>query len=177
MSSDDLIELAERVQAAYLWRGLTVAAAESCTGGLVTDTLTDVPGSSGYLLGGVVAYADRAKEAALGVPSDILVRHGAVSAQVARAMALGARERFGASVGVATTGIAGPGGATAGKPVGLTYVAVAGPAADGLEVRRFLWTGDRLANKRDSAREALRLLLAAATGAEGEPISGSGAAS
>lgn len=157
---DELRDLVERLQGVCLERGLTVATAESCTGGLVADAITDVPGSSGYLLGGVIAYADRVKERQLGVPAEVIAAHGAVSVHVARAMAVGARERLGADLAIAVTGIAGPHGGTPAKPVGLTYVAVAGPA--GIEVRRFVWTGDRATNKRDSARAALELLLAAA---------------
>jgi PncC family amidohydrolase len=160
VSSDDLRHLAERLQAICLDRALTVATAESCTGGLVADTLTDVPGSSGYLLGGIIAYADRIKERQLGVAPELLATHGAVSAQVARSMAVGVRERFEADLGAAVTGIAGPGGGTTAKPVGSTYVAVAGPA--GVEVRRFAWTGDRGANKRSSVVAVLELLAAVA---------------
>ena len=164
MEADDplvpLVDLARRLQERCLAAGLTVAAAESCTGGLVTHVLTEVPGSSAYLLGGVVSYADRAKTELLGVDPDHLAAHGAVSAQVARAMANGARERFGADLGVAVTGIAGPDGGSDAKPVGLTYVAVADEA--GVEVRRLLWAGERSANKRDSAGAALELLLARA---------------
>jgi PncC family amidohydrolase len=104
-----------------------------------------------------VTYADDVKRDQLGVPQALLDAHGAVSAQVARAMAEGARSRLGASVAVAITGIAGPGGGSAEKPVGLTYVGVADDA--GVDVRRHLWTGDRSANKRDSAVAALELLL------------------
>jgi PncC family amidohydrolase len=164
LPTDDLGHLAERLQAICLERGLTLATAESCTGGLVADTLTDVPGSSGYMLGGIVAYADRVKERQLGVAAELLVTHGAVSAQVARAMAVGVRERFEADLGVAVTGIAGPGGGTTAKPVGLTYVAVALSSA--VEVRRFAWAGDRGANKRSSAVAVLELLIATAESAE-----------
>ena len=164
MEADDplvpLVDLARRLQERCLAAGLTVAAAESCTGGLVTHVLTEVPGSSAYLLGGVVSYADRAKTELLGVDPDHLAAHGAVSAQVARAMANGVRQRFGADLGVAVTGIAGPDGGSDAKPVGLTYVAVADEA--GVEVRRLLWAGERSANKRDSAGAALELLLARA---------------
>jgi len=164
MEADDplvpLVDLARRLQERCLAAGLTVAAAESCTGGLVTHVLTEVPGSSAYLLGGVVSYADRAKTELLGVDPDHLAAHGAVSAQVARAMANGARVRFGADLGVAVTGIAGPDGGSDAKPVGLTYVAVADE--EGVEVRRLLWAGERSANKRDSAGAALELLLARA---------------
>lgn len=162
-----LVDVARRLQERCLAAGLTVAAAESCTGGLVTHLLTEVPGSSAYLLGGVVSYADRAKIELLGVDADHLAAHGAVSAQVARAMAQGARDRFGADLGVAITGVAGPDGGSDAKPVGLTYVAVADEA--GVEVRRLQWSGDRSANKRDSAGAALELLLARADSRAGAP--------
>ena len=109
-------------------RGLTVATAESCTGGLVGAKLTAVPGSSRYFLGGVAAYANDAKRALLDVPAELLDRHGAVSAEVARAMAEGARRRFGADLAVSTTGISGPDGGTPQKPVGLVYVGFASAA-------------------------------------------------
>jgi len=160
MADDPLVALAERLQDVCLAHGLTVAAAESCTGGLVGHAITEVPGSSGYFLGAIVAYADEAKVALLDVPASTIAAHGAVSAQVAVAMATGARGRVSAHLTVAVTGIAGPEGGTADKPVGLTYVAVAGPA--GSDVRRFGWTGDRAANKRASAEAALEMLLAAA---------------
>lgn len=156
----DVGALAERLQAICVARTWTVVTAESCTGGLVADCLTDLPGSSGYFLGGIVAYNDLVKTGQLGVPAATIAAHGAVSVQVARAMATGARERLGSTFAVAVTGIAGPDGGSTAKPVGLTYIAVAGP--DGVEVRRFSWSGDRLANKRDSARAALELLVAAA---------------
>jgi PncC family amidohydrolase len=153
----DLVAFAERLQGICLGRSLTVATAESCTGGLVAHILTEVPGSSGYFQGAVVTYSDDAKKTLLGVPEEILAAHGAVSAQVARAMAAGARERLGVGMAVAVTGIAGPEGGSAAKPVGLTYVAVADEAGE--EVRRFHWTGDRAENKRLSAGAALELLL------------------
>ncbi len=161
MTEAALRRLAERIQGCCLAAGLTVATAESCTGGRIGDALTDVPGSSAYVLGGVIAYADAVKVALLGVPQGVIARHGAVSAQVAGAMASGARDRLGADLAVAVTGIAGPSGATPGKPVGLTYVAVADQA--GVEIRRFTWNGDREANKTASAQAALELLLARAT--------------
>ncbi len=156
MADLDLRERAERLQRICCAAGLRVAVAESCTGGRVADALTDVAGSSAYVAGGVVAYEDAAKLALLGVPSAILGAHGAVSAQVAVAMAAGARSRFGTDLAVAITGIAGPGGGTPGKPVGLTYVAVS--RASGSTVRRFAWSGDREANKAASAAAALDLL-------------------
>jgi PncC family amidohydrolase len=152
-----LVGLAERLQGICLERGVTLAVAESCTGGLVADAITDVAGSSGYFLGGIVSYSNEVKERLLGVPGDVLAAHGAVSAQTAMAMATGVRDQFGASVGASVTGIAGPDGGTAEKPVGLTYVAVAGP--DGVDVRRHLWSGERIANKTSSAEAVLELLL------------------
>ncbi len=157
MGGDPLDELADRLQAASLAAGATVALAESCTGGLVAAAITDRPGSSGYFAGGIVSYSNEAKRDLLGVDPDVLAAHGAVSAQVARAMALGARARFGATVAAAVTGIAGPDGGTPAKPVGLTYVAVADD--DGVDVRRIVWSGDRDANRRDSVRAVLETLI------------------
>ena len=136
----------------------TIGTAESCTGGLVAARLTSVAGSSAYFLGGIVAYANDAKQRLLGVPEEMLARYGAVSEAVARAMARGARGALGADIAVATTGIAGPGGATPGKPVGLVYIAL---AADGAErCHRFVWNGDRATNIAASAEAALRLVRA-----------------
>jgi PncC family amidohydrolase len=157
VAGDPLTGLAERLQGICLGRGLTVAVAESCTGGLVADAITDIPGSSGYFAGGVVSYSNAAKEQLLGVAGDVLAAHGAVSAQVARAMAEGVRARFDAHLGMAVTGIAGPDGGSDAKPVGLTYVAVAD--RDGVDVRRHAWSGDRLANKSASAAATLELAL------------------
>ena len=137
-------------------RGLKLATAESCTGGLLGDLITNIPGSSDYFLGGVVAYAYEAKTALLGVPTDLLLTYGAVSEETARAMARGVRERLGAEVVIAITGILGPGGATPTKPVGLVYVALL--AADADWCRQFSWSGDRLENKRLSAIAALEML-------------------
>jgi nicotinamide-nucleotide amidase len=170
--ADPLVELAERVVAGGTARGLTMATAESCTGGLIAHLLTEVPGSSACLLGGIIAYADAVKREQLGVPAEVLASHGAVSAQTAVAMADGVRERLGTDLGVSVTGIAGPDGGTAAKPVGLVYVAVAG--LDGTEVERHLWPGDRSANKRDSARAALELLLRRLGGAAPRAQAGAG---
>jgi len=158
---DPLVDLARAVQAACVARELTVATAESCTGGLVSHLLTEVPGASAYFAGGVVSYSDRVKVDALGVPTLTIERYGAVSAQAARAMAVGARERLGTKVAVAVTGIAGPDGGSAGKPVGLTFIAVA--RARRTELERHVWHGSRDANKRSSAEAALRLLLRVVT--------------
>jgi len=142
---------------------LTLATAESLTGGGVSGRLTSVAGSSAYVLGGIVAYANGAKRDLLGVPQAVLDGVGAVSDACARAMAEGARRAFGADVAVATTGIAGPGGATARKPVGLVYVAVAGPAGTACEEFRF--GGDRGAVTAAATQAALAMLLAAAEAA------------
>jgi PncC family amidohydrolase len=155
-----LVALAERLQGICLGRGLTVALAESCTGGQVAATITEVPGSSGYFLGGVVSYANAAKATLLDVPEAALAAHGAVSAQVAKAMAEGARSRFGAALAASITGIAGPDGGSAEKPVGLTYVGLAGPA--GVDVRRLQLAGDRAAIRALATEAALLWLIEAA---------------
>lgn len=137
-------------------RGMTLATAESCTGGLVAARLTSVPGSSDVVLGGVVAYANDVKMRELGVPAELLERHGAVSAEVAEAMARGARERLGADVAVAVTGIAGPGGGSEEKPVGLVYLHAEGP--EGGLGREFSFPGDRASIRARSAVGALHLV-------------------
>ncbi len=137
-------------------RGLTLATAESCTGGLVSARLTAIPGSSAVYLGGVVAYSDEVKERELGVPASLLAEHGAVSAEVARAMAAGVRERLSADVGVAVTGVAGPGGGTDEKPVGLVFVHAVGP--DGEEARRTELPGDREMIRGRATAAALHLV-------------------
>ena len=136
---------------------LTLAVAESCTGGLIGHRVTNIAGSSDYFLGGVIAYAYDAKERILDVPHDILYDHGAVSEEVAREMARGARRLLGADIAVAVTGIAGPGGGMPGKPVGLVYIALS--ARDEERCERFVWAGDRETNKSLSADAALRLMI------------------
>lgn len=135
----------------------TVAAAESCTGGLISKILTDHPGSSAYFLGSVVAYHDAAKRSLLRVQEGVLRAHGAVSAEVCRAMALGARERFGADYALAVTGIAGPGGATPEKPAGLVYIGLAGPGGS-VEVARKNFWGSRENVRQLAAVHALEML-------------------
>jgi nicotinamide-nucleotide amidase len=137
-------------------RSQTLATAESCTGGLVSARLTDVPGASEAFVGGVVSYSNDVKEHQLGVPLDVLVAHGAVSEEVARAMATGARTRLSADWGVGITGIAGPTGGTEDKPVGLVHWAVAGP--DGLWADQRVFPGDRAVVREWSLNSALDML-------------------
>lgn len=156
-SSDQLRALAAQLADRCLASGLTLATAESCTGGLVSHACTEIAGSSRWFVGGVIAYSNEVKQGILGVSGDTLAAHGAVSAQTAVSMAEGARRLLGVDVAVSVTGIAGPGGGGDAKPVGLTYVAVAD--ASGHDVRRFTWPHDRSGNKRASAAAALDLLL------------------
>lgn len=137
-------------------RNLTVACAESCTGGLIGHRLTDVPGSSAYFLESAVVYSDRAKTKRLGVPRALIEAHGAVSAAVARAMASGIRKTSGADIGLAVTGIAGPGGGTARKPVGLVYIALARP--EGVAASRHIFFGRREDVKFQSSQRALDMV-------------------
>jgi nicotinamide-nucleotide amidase len=136
--------------------GLSLATAESSTGGLVAARLTSVPGASEVFRGGIVAYENDVKSAQLGVGEDVLSAHGAVSAETAAAMAMGARESLGADVSVAVTGVAGPGGGTAEKPVGLVYIHASGP--DGEKARELQLSGDREAVRRRATAAALHLL-------------------
>jgi nicotinamide-nucleotide amidase len=148
--------------------GLRLATAESCTGGLVAARLTDVPGSSASFVGGVVAYADGVKRTELDVPDELLAEHGAVSAEVAAAMAEGARHRLDADVAVAVTGIAGPDGGTPEKPVGLVYIHAAGP--DGSLARVLDLPGEREHIRIRATVTALHLLRALLTGSRDEPV-------
>ena len=154
--------LVQRVAAAMAAARRTLATAESCTGGLVGAALTAVPGSSAWYLGGAVAYSNALKTRLLGVPEDTLAACGAVSAQTARAMADGIRRAARADYALAITGIAGPGGGTPAKPVGLVYLALAGPAGTETAERRY--SGDRAAVRAAAAADALRLLLDALGG-------------
>jgi nicotinamide-nucleotide amidase len=137
-------------------QGLTLATAESCTGGMVAERLTSIPGSSEVFRGAIVAYADDVKAQELGVPADVLERHGAVSAETAAAMAAGARERLGADVAVSVTGVAGPGGGSADKPVGLVYLHAEAPP--GARSADFVFPGDRAGVRRRAAVTALHLV-------------------
>jgi PncC family amidohydrolase len=152
-----LVELATRIQSIMIERGVTLATAESCTGGLIGYALTENSGSSEFYAGGLISYSNELKEHELGVDHEMLERHGAVSAQTAVAMAEGARLHYETSVGLSVTGIAGPDGGTEQKPVGLTYIGVADES--GHDVRRNLWSGSRHENKVQSASAALQLLL------------------
>jgi nicotinamide-nucleotide amidase len=138
-------------------KGQTLALAESCTGGLIGSLVTEVPGSSDYFLGSVVSYANSAKEGLLGVSPETLSRHGAVSLEVASEMARGARERFGASLGAAVTGIAGPDGGTPDKPVGTVCLAVSGPG-DRAVAKKRMFPGDRSVVRRAAAVHCLQLV-------------------
>ena len=135
----------------------TVALAESCTGGLIGHRLTQVPGSSAYVDRGAICYSNQSKSEMLGVSVELIAKHGAVSREVAAAMAKGIRELAGVSVGLSVTGIAGPGGATATKPVGLVYVGLDG-GAGGAITREFRFHGDRSVIKQRSSQAALNLL-------------------
>ena len=138
-------------------RSMKIAIAESCTGGLVADRITDVPGSSDYFIGGVVAYAYEAKVTLLHVSWDTLRLYGAVSREVVIEMARGVRTALGADIGVSVSGIAGPGGGLPEKPVGTTWIGLS--ARDGDWARKFVWDGDRRANKEASAQAALQFVL------------------
>jgi len=154
--SRDERPIEEHVLALLRARGLSMATAESETGGLVAARLTSIPGASDAFVGSVVAYSNEVKEAALGVAAELLAEHGAVSAEVAEAMACGARERLGADVAIAVTGIAGPGGGTEEKPVGLVYLHAEGP--EGGVARELTFPGDRESIRARSAVTALHLV-------------------
>jgi len=151
----ELRDLAEELGWHLIARGWHIGVAESCTGGLLGHTITNVAGSSVYFVGGIISYANAVKRDVLGVPADLLQTWGAVSEPVARAMARGVRIVLGAEVGVSTTGIAGPSGGTLDKPVGTVYIGLSTPCGE--SVHHFCWDSDRLGNKMLSARAALRL--------------------
>jgi PncC family amidohydrolase len=153
----EIFALAQQVGERLRRQGLSLAVAESCTGGLLGAAVTDVPGSSAYFLGGVISYADRVKLDQLGVPAATLRQHGAVSEPVAAAMASGVRQLLQADIGVSVTGVAGP-DAEGSKAVGLTFIGI---AADASTTQRFQWTGDRWDNRRRSVIAALELLVRA----------------
>ena len=150
-------ELSRDLASALRGRGWTCATAESCSAGLVGHIITLIAGSSDYYQGGVIAYSNQAKQDLLGVDPETLVRVGAVSAETALEMADGARGALNADIGISTTGIAGPGGATARKPVGLIYVAVV--TAEHSSVRELRLSGDRVGNIEQTAAQAIQLAV------------------
>jgi len=146
-------------------RGQTLAVAESCTGGLLGGRITNVPGSSRYFLGGVIAYQNTLKDTMLGVPAETLAAHGAVSEETARAMALGVSRATGATYGIGITGVAGPDGGTEEKPVGLVYIGIADHAGQSHVLRTDMW-GDRATIRNRAVQQALVLLRSILIGAE-----------
>jgi PncC family amidohydrolase len=150
--------VAQRIAQIMTTQRMTLVTAESCTGGLIAHMITNVPGSSVFYLGGFVTYADRAKEALLGVQQNTLLTHGAVSKETAGEMARGARLKLDSDLAVAVTGIAGPNGGTLEKPVGLVYIALS--ASDTELCQRHIWQGNRVENKAQSADACLEMILA-----------------
>ena len=157
-----MIKLENQIGDLLRARGLKLATAESCTGGLIASRITDVPGSSEYFLGGVAAYAYEAKVALLGVSWDTLKAYGAVSRETVIEMARGARKVLNADIAVSVSGIAGPGGGLPGKPVGTTWIGLS--TSDGEWARLFHFDGDRVQNKSLAADAALQFLIDYLTG-------------
>lgn len=157
----DVTALAARLLESYRARGWTLAAAESCTGGLLLGCLTEIPGSSDVVLGGFVTYANQQKQA-LGVPADVLAAHGAVSAPVAEALARATQTTTGAAVALSITGIAGPGGGSATRPVGTVWFGLA--TAAGVRTERQHFDGDRAAVRLAAVAHGLRLLQSVVEG-------------
>lgn len=154
----NLLDLSQKVGDLLKAQNLTISTAESCTGGLILSTLTDISGSSAYVMGGVVTYSNEAKQKMVDVKESTLNEYGAVSEPTAREMAIGARKLFQTDYALSVTGIAGPGGGSDEKPVGLTFIGLAGH--DGLvAVQRHVWDSDRIGNKQASVSAALTLLL------------------
>lgn len=138
-------------------KNLTIATAESCTGGLIAHSLTNISGSSDYFDRGVVIYSNNAKRELLAVPEEILKKYGAVNKHVAKTMAEGIRKKSNVDIGIATTGIAGPTGGTKEKPVGLVYIAIS--TTQNTIVKKFKFTGNRLQNKESTCNAALEMIL------------------
>jgi PncC family amidohydrolase len=139
-------------------KGLNIALAESCTGGLIASRITDIPGSSEYFEAGVVVYSNQAKQRFLSVPEQSIQAYGAVSKEVAEKMAEGVRQATGTDIGLSVTGIAGPGGGSPEKPVGTVYLGLS--AKEGTLVRKFQFTGTRTEIKEQTATEALKFVMA-----------------
>ena len=153
----DVVFLSSKVGKLLQDRGLTVATAESCTGGLLSHMLTAVSGSSGYFIGGVVAYSNRIKEEMLGVDSMTIIKHGAVSQETAKEMAQGVCQKFNTDIGLSTTGIAGPTGGTLEKPVGLVWIGI--HFGDQTHTYECHFKGERGTVKRSTVKEVLTRLL------------------
>lgn len=156
---ENLDELALRVIEIFREKGLSLALAESCTGGMIAETITNVAGASDIFYGSAVTYVNSAKEHILGVTRETLEKHGAVSSECAEEMACGARRVYGADVAMSVTGIAGPGGGSEGKPVGTVWFGLA--TKDGAETFRRRFDGDRAAVRRQTVEEVLRRLAEA----------------
>jgi nicotinamide-nucleotide amidase len=156
MCSDDR-EFLQKISMSLQIQKLMVATAESCTGGLLADMLTNVSGSSDYFDRGVISYSNRSKIELLDVSEELLIKHGAVSKEVAVAMAEGVRIKSNVDIGISTTGIAGPTGGTKEKPVGLVFIAIS--TKDGNYIKKFQFKGNRLENKQIACKEALEMLL------------------
>ncbi|KYK21089.1 competence protein ComA [Thermoplasmatales archaeon SG8-52-4] len=150
-------ELLEKISTILKQKDLKIATAESCTGGLISHSFTNISGSSDYFDRGIVSYSNKAKTELLGVSEEILNRYGAVSEQVATEMADGVRKRSRVDIGIATTGIAGPTGGTKEKPVGLVYIAIS--TIDKTQVKKFQFSGNRIENKDSTLNAALRMLF------------------
>ena len=150
-------ELLNKIYLELKTRNLSVATAESCTGGLIGHTFTNVPGSSEYFDRGIISYSNRAKMELLGVSETMIKEHGAVSEDVAKSMAEGVRKRSKVDIGISTTGIAGPSGGTEEKPVGLVYISIS--TVDNIIVKKFQFSGSRLENKESTCNAALKMLL------------------
>ena len=148
--------LEEQVGKALKERKLTLSVAESCTGGLMASRITDIPGSSQYFRGGIIAYQNDVKESILGVPPEVISEYGVISEETVRAMATGCQRLFASDIAVAITGLAGPGGGTAETPVGLVYIGVA--TSTGVVAHRFQWSGDRIQNKKSAVHAAITLI-------------------
>jgi len=155
--NSDSNELLGKISTILKVKGLKIATAESCTGGLISHSFTNISGSSDYFDRGIVSYSNKAKNELLGVSEDILIKFGAVSEQVAKEMAEGVRNRSSVDIGIATTGIAGPTGGTKEKPVGLVYIAIS--TKNKTLVNKFQFSGKRLENKESTLNAALRMLL------------------
>lgn len=150
-------QLLNKVSDKFKKHHLSVATAESCTGGLLAHTLTNISGSSEYFDRGIVSYSNQAKIELLGVPEKTLQEYGAVSEQTAKAMAIGIKERSNVDIGISTTGIAGPTGGTKEKPVGLVYIGIA--SSKNVTIKKFIFSGDRSQNKESTCNAALEMLL------------------